>query len=79
MPSFFESQAQKVEDWIRYKDDCRKTRFLDGHVGVEILPPDINLSGADFTVVFDPDEPHTANTGHVRFGLRALKGAGTKA
>ncbi len=75
----FESQAQKVEDWIKYKDDCRRTRFLNGKVGVEIKPPDINLSDADFTVVFDDDEPNDAHHGHVRFGLRALKGAGDKA
>ena len=75
----FESQAQKVEDWIRYKDDCKRTRFVNGKVGIEIQPPDINKSDADFTVVFDGDEPRTSLNGHVRFGLRALKGAGTKA
>jgi len=75
----FESQAQKVEDWIRYKDDCRKTVFVDNSVGVEIKPPDINLSDSDFTVVFEEDEERTALGGHVRFGLKALKGAGAKA
>ncbi len=75
----YESQAQKVEDWIRYKDDCRRTRFTNGDVGVDIHPPDINLSDADFTVVFDDDEPHDAWHGHVRFGLKAIKGAGGKA
>src|SRR5690606_21572241 len=75
----YESQAQKVEDWIRYKDDCRRTRFTNGKVGVDIRPPDINLSDADFTVVFDEDEPRGAWHGHVRFGLRAIKGAGAKA
>jgi DNA polymerase-3 subunit alpha len=75
----YESQAQKVEDWIKYKDDCRRTRFLNGKVGVEIMPPDINVSDEDFTVVFDEDEPRDAVHGHVRFGLRALKGAGDKA
>lgn len=75
----YESQAQKVEDWIRYKDDCRKVQFTSGKVGVEVAPPDINLSDCDFTVVHLPDEPRTAIAGHVRFGLRALKGAGDKA
>ena len=75
----YESQAQKVEDWIKYKDDCRKVQFTSGKVGVEVKPPDINLSAADFTVVFEKDEPRTAVNGHVRFGLRALKGAGDKA
>ncbi|MCA9309753.1 MAG: hypothetical protein KDA21_01000, partial [Phycisphaerales bacterium] len=75
----YESQAQKVEDWIRYKDDCRRTRFTDGKIGVDIRPPDINLSDADFTVVFDEGEPRDAWHGHVRFGLKAIKGAGAKA
>ncbi|MGP1309553.1 MAG: DNA polymerase III subunit alpha [Phycisphaerales bacterium] len=79
----YESQALKVDEWIRYLDDCRKTVFPDSvdgsHVGVEVRPPDINLSQADFSVVFDPDEPRDNCHGHVRFGLRALKGAGSRA
>jgi len=75
----YESQAQKTEDWIRYKDDCRRTPFVDGRIGVEVRPPDVNLSDADFTVVFDPEEAHDALHGHVRFGLRAIKGTGSRA
>ncbi len=75
----YESQAQKVEDWIAYKEDCRRTRYVDGKVGVDVRPPDINLSDTDFTVVFDEGEPQDALHGHVRFGLRALKGVGSKA
>ncbi|MEM1424673.1 MAG: OB-fold nucleic acid binding domain-containing protein, partial [Planctomycetota bacterium] len=75
----YESQAQKVEDWIKYKDDCRKTRFVDGSVGVEVLPPDINLSDEDFTVVISAHENATALNGHVRFGMKAIKGAGKRA
>jgi len=75
----YESKAQKVEDWIRYKDDCRRTLFTSGKVGVDIHPPDLNKSDTDFTVVFDEGEPRDAQHGHVRFGLGALKGAGEKA
>jgi DNA polymerase-3 subunit alpha len=81
----FESQAQKVSDWIPYLEDCRKTRIIDPksgetvHVGIEVKPPDVNLSQADFTVVFDEDEAREASGGHIRFGLRAIKGAGAKA
>ena len=74
----FESQAQKVADWAPYLDDCKRTAFLSGKVGVEVRPPDVNRSDPDFTVVFDEDEPRTAATGHVRFGLRAIKGVATK-
>jgi DNA polymerase-3 subunit alpha len=41
-----------------------------------VLPPDINLSQADFSVVFGEKEPHDNVHGHVRFGLSAIKGIG---
>lgn len=75
----YESKAQKVADWVPYLEDCKTTRFLTGKVGVEVKPPDINLSQADFTVVHNPGEPQDAEHGHVRFGLSAIKGAGAKA
>jgi DNA polymerase III subunit alpha len=80
----YESAARKVEDWAPYLEDCRNTRFPDHtdarpHVGVEVRPPDINLSDASFSVVFVEDEPRDAVHGHVRFGLSAIKGAGKAA
>jgi len=59
-------QAKTVE----YIDECRHlTLPISGKTGIEILPPDINISDADFTVV-DED---------IRFGLAAIKGVGEKA
>ncbi|MCL4221316.1 MAG: DNA polymerase III subunit alpha [Phycisphaerales bacterium] len=75
----YESQAQKVGDWIPYLEDCRKTRRIDGTMGIEVRPPDVNISHASFTVAFDPGEPRDSLHGHIRFGLRAIKGAGEKA
>jgi len=75
----YESQAQKVSDWIPYLEDCRKTRRIDGSTGIEVRPPDVNISGASFTVAFDADEPRDSLHGHIRFGLKAIKGAGDKA
>jgi DNA polymerase-3 subunit alpha len=75
----YESQANKVSEWTPYLDDCKKTRFVNGKVGVEVRPPDINLSGASFSVVFGPDEPRDALHGHVRFGLGGIKGTGERA
>jgi DNA polymerase-3 subunit alpha len=37
-----------------------------GEMGIEVLPPDVNSSGEDFTVV----------EGRIRFGLSAVKGVG---
>ncbi|MBX3318184.1 MAG: DNA polymerase III subunit alpha [Phycisphaeraceae bacterium] len=81
----FESQAQKIADWTPYLDDCRKTRTIDpttGDVvrdGLEVKPPDVNVSYSDFAVAYEEDEPRTASRGHIRFGMRAIKGAGEKA
>ena len=77
----YESQARKVEEWAVYLDECKRIPFADSsperpHVGVEVKPPDLNLSEEDFSVVFMAGEPPTAVNGHVRFGLKALKGAG---
>jgi DNA polymerase-3 subunit alpha len=80
----YESQARKVEEWAVYLEECKRIPFADSaperpHVGVEVKPPDLNLSEEDFSVVFMPGEPRTAVNGHVRFGLKALKGAGEAA
>jgi DNA polymerase-3 subunit alpha len=80
----FESQAKKVEEWSVYLEECKRISWADStperpHVGVEVRPPDINLSDADFSVVYAPDEPHDALHGHVRFGLKAIKGVGESA
>jgi len=74
----FESNAQKVSDWIQYVEDCKRTRFASGKVGVEVRPPDLNLSQAAFSVVYDEGEARTAVNGHVRFGLGAIKGWGRR-
>ncbi len=80
----YESAARKVEEWVPYLEDCRRTVFPDHtaeapHVGVEVRPPDVNLSEASFSVVFGPGEPHDACHGHVRFGLNAIRGASSSA
>jgi DNA polymerase III subunit alpha len=80
----YESQARKVEEWAPYLEDCRRTLFSDHtaqhpHVGVQVEPPDLNLSDAGFSVVFKETEPHDALHGHIRFGLNAIKGAGESA
>jgi DNA polymerase-3 subunit alpha len=83
----YESQASAVADWVPYLEDCKKTRFIDPvsakvvKTGVEVRPPDVNLSQADFSVVFgSSDNPAAmrAHQGHVRFGLNAIKGVSEK-
>ncbi len=79
----YESQAGKVEDWRDYLDECRVVRWpspdgtsASGRVGIEVAPPDINESDERFAVRFAKGESPTATSGHIRFGLAAIKGAG---
>ncbi len=48
---------------VELMEDCQ-------NLGIEVLPPDVNDSGLDFTVIRD---------GVIRFGLGAVKNVGTKA
>ena len=48
-------------------------------MGIDILPPDINQSVIDFTVVYDSEELREQRKGKIRFGLGAVKGIGVKA
>ncbi|MHC4415135.1 MAG: DNA polymerase III subunit alpha [Planctomycetota bacterium] len=80
----YESAARKVEDWVGYLEDCKLTFFPDHteerqHRGVEIRPPDVNLSEASFSVVFMQGEPRDTYHGHVRFGLNAIRGVSSAA
>ena len=81
----FESQAQKVSDWIPYLEDCKRLKFVNPKTGeelrsgVEVLAPDVNHSKPDFGVVYGDDEEHTPSSGQIMFGLKAIKGAGSKA
>jgi DNA polymerase-3 subunit alpha len=60
--------TDKVVDYI---SECRG-------MGIEVLPPDMNESFVDFTVVYNQD--HGSKTSSViRFGLAAVKGVGAKA
>ena len=69
---------------VEYIDACRSLVLPadptgKAKKGVEVKPPDINLSDVAFTVVYGPGEERRADTGHIRFGLSAVKGVGEKA
>jgi DNA polymerase III subunit alpha len=62
MAATLTSEIGNTDRIVKLIDDCRKT-------GIKVLPPDVNLSGKDFTVV----------DGNVRFGLCAIKNVGAGA
>ena len=51
---------KKKDSLVEHIEDCQR-------MGVEVLPPDINASGAEFGV----------ESGKIRFGLAAIKGVGS--
>ncbi len=57
-----------------YVDECR-------HMGIPVLPPDVNESGVLFTPVVsaEPGEGGARAYGGVRFGLAGVKNVGTQA
>jgi len=57
---------------VEYIGECKE-------MGIEVLPPDINESFSDFTVVYSKDHEHKKGSGVIRFGLAAVKGVGEKA
>ncbi len=73
----FESGA--IEKVAEKLESCKRLRLPDGTRGAEVRPPDVNQSEIAFTVVFDKGEKKTPSTGHIRFGMSAVKGVGEKA
>jgi DNA polymerase-3 subunit alpha len=62
MAATLTSEIGDTDRIVKLIDDCRK-------MGIKVLPPDVNLSGLDFTVV----------NGDIRFGLCAIKNVGSGA
>ncbi len=59
MAATLSSEIGNTDKIVKLIDDCRKT-------GISVLPPDVNESGKNFTVV----------NGAIRFGLCAIKNVG---
>ncbi len=62
MAATLSSEIGNTDKIVGLIDDCRK-------MGIQVLPPDVNESGNDFTVV----------NGAIRFGLCAIKNVGESA
>jgi DNA polymerase III subunit alpha len=62
MAATLTSEIGNTDRIVKLIDDCRKS-------GIKVLPPDVNLSGNDFTVI----------EGNIRFGLCAIKNVGAGA
>lgn len=82
MAALLTYESVSTEKVVEYIDECRHVRRPGGAGetrGVEVRPPEINLSDIAFSVVFSEGETRDADHGHIRFGLSAVKGVGEKA
>lgn len=79
MAALLTTESGSTDNVVKYIHEARSH-------GIEVLPPDINISMRRFTVDYDVDEKtkqrrkhrHTAY-GKIRFGLGAIKGLGDAA
>ncbi|MBN1818694.1 MAG: DNA polymerase III subunit alpha [Sedimentisphaerales bacterium] len=72
MAALLTFESGSTDKVVEYIGECKE-------MGIDVLPPDINESFTDFTVVYDQQSDPTKNSGLIRFGLGAVKGVGEKA
>lgn len=71
--------ADSAKTIAKRVEQCRHARLPDGSVGIPVLPPDVNVSGASFIIDYKDDAIHDVCHGRLRFGLGAVKGVGQAA
>ena len=77
MTAVLTAESGDIEKVTEMIEECKRMGFV-------ILPPDVNESFSDFTIVKDknnnitkpPSPPATASQGKIRFGLRSIKNFG---
>ena len=66
MAALLTSETSKPENVVKYIGECKE-------IGIQVLPPDVQISGAQFTPV------ETSEGEAIRFGLAAVKNVGGNA
>ncbi|MHC4228538.1 MAG: DNA polymerase III subunit alpha, partial [Planctomycetota bacterium] len=72
MAALLTYEMDNTDKIVDYIPECAQ-------MGIEVLPPDINESGVDFTPLYEQYEDGREVKGVIRFGLAAVKGVGEKA
>ncbi|MCC7075260.1 MAG: DNA polymerase III subunit alpha [Deltaproteobacteria bacterium] len=79
MAALLTTEVSSTDNVVKYIHEAR------AH-GIEVLPPDVNISGKSFSVDYSVDEAlrtrrkhRTTTYGRIRFGLSAVKGLGDAA
>ncbi len=72
MAALLTYEMQNTDKVVDYIAEC-------ADMGIEVLAPDINESGVDFTPLYKEAGNGQSKKGVIRFGLAAVKGVGEKA
>lgn len=72
MAALLTYERNNTDKIVEYIAECRA-------MGIEVLPPHINQSDVDFTIIYDQQHGSATGRGVIRFGLAAVKGVGQKA
>ncbi|MHC4212559.1 MAG: DNA polymerase III subunit alpha, partial [Planctomycetota bacterium] len=72
MAALLTYEMDNTEKIVDYIGECKR-------MNIEILAPDINESGVDFTPLYKRSGDGQGKKGVIRFGLAAVKGVGEKA
>ncbi|MHC4111588.1 MAG: DNA polymerase III subunit alpha [Planctomycetota bacterium] len=72
MAALLTFEMDNTDKVVEYIAECAE-------MGIEVLAPDINESGVDFTPLYENAEADQDKKGVLRFGLAAVKGVGEKA
>ena len=72
MAALLTYEMDNTDKVVEYIGECNQ-------MDIEVLPPDINESGVDFTPLYENDADGRQKKGVIRFGLAAVKGVGGKA
>ena len=85
MSALLTFEMGSTEKVVEYIEECRRLTLADGSKGINVLPPDVNFSGNDFTPIYEQAEGtkgkrnRKSTQGVIRFGLGAVRGVGEKA
>jgi DNA polymerase-3 subunit alpha len=72
MAALLTFEMDNTDKVVEYIAECTE-------MGIEVLAPDINESGVDFTPLYKDADSGENKKGVIRFGLAAVKGVGEKA
>ena len=72
MAALLTYEMHTTDKVVEYISECRE-------MDIDVLPPDMNESFVDFTVIYDEERGRTEGKSVIRFGLAAVKGVGEKA